>query len=84
VTKYAKMARSWVRLEWASRRIRRDPRRRYYLDQAMAPISSDETGVLELFTHTDDARRAVEHARNVAHHTRHQQPSISPRRAPVG
>jgi len=69
VSKYARMARSWVRLETASRRIRKDPRRWLYSDQALTPVSEDETESLELFTHSDDARHAVEHARKVAHLT---------------
>ena len=36
-----------------------------YTDQAMTPISEEETQTLELFTHTNSAREAVDHARKV-------------------
>ncbi len=68
-SKYYRMAQSWIRLEAASRRIRKDPKRLLYTDQALTPVTEDETESLELFTHSDDARHAVEHARKVAHLT---------------
>ena len=36
-----------------------------YTDQAMTPVSEDETQTLELFTHNKSAREAVDHARKV-------------------
>jgi radical SAM superfamily enzyme YgiQ (UPF0313 family) len=36
-----------------------------YTDQAMTPVSDDETQRLELFTHNKSARDAVDHARKV-------------------
>ena len=36
-----------------------------YTDQAMTPVSEEETQTLELFTHTNAAREAVDHARKV-------------------
>ena len=36
-----------------------------YSDQAMTPVSDDETETLELFTHNKSAREAVDHARKV-------------------
>jgi hypothetical protein len=36
-----------------------------YTDQAMTPISEDETQTLELFTHNKSAREAVDHARKI-------------------
>jgi radical SAM superfamily enzyme YgiQ (UPF0313 family) len=36
-----------------------------YTDQAMTPISDDETQTLELFTHNKSAREAVDHARKI-------------------
>jgi hypothetical protein len=35
----------------------------------MTPVSNEETERLELFTHSDTARQAVEHAHKVAHLT---------------
>jgi hypothetical protein len=36
-----------------------------YTDQAMAPVSEDETQTLELFTHNKSAREAVDRARKI-------------------
>jgi hypothetical protein len=36
-----------------------------YSDQAMMPVSEDETQTLELFTHNKSAREAVDHARKI-------------------
>src|ERR1700741_890175 len=36
-----------------------------YSDQAMQPVSEDDTSTLELFTHNQSAREAVDHARKV-------------------
>ncbi len=36
-----------------------------YTDQAMTPVSDDETQTLELFTHNKSAREAVVHARKI-------------------
>jgi hypothetical protein len=36
-----------------------------YMDQAMMPVSEDDTQTLELFTHNQSAREAVDHARKV-------------------
>jgi hypothetical protein len=36
------------------------------MDEALAPVTDDEEETLELFTHNEGARHAVEHARKVA------------------
>ena len=36
-----------------------------YSDQAMTPVTEDETQTFELFTHNQSAREAVDHARKV-------------------
>jgi hypothetical protein len=66
VSKYVRMFRIWFPLEMAVQRLRRDPSRVNYTDQSLSDVTDDETQSLELFTHTDDARHAVEHARKVA------------------
>ena len=66
VSKYASM--SYI-CSGGGHRINTDPQRLRYMDQALTPVSEGETQSLELFTHTDDARHAVEHARKVAHLT---------------
>ena len=69
ISKYSDLLRKWIDLEWAMQRIRKDPNKHHYTDQALTEVTDDETESLELFTHTDDARHAVEHARKVAHLT---------------
>jgi hypothetical protein len=66
VSKYSVLLRSWLQLDAAVRRIRKDPSKHLYSDQALEDVTEDETESLELFTHTADARHAVEHARKVA------------------
>src|SRR5262249_21468580 len=36
-----------------------------YKDQAMTPVTEDETQTFELFTHNKSAREAVDHARKI-------------------
>jgi hypothetical protein len=67
-----KLARALRLLWWihvASRRIQSDPDRHAYVDQALTPVCDDETEKLELFTHSEAARHAVEHAQKIAHLT---------------
>jgi Radical SAM superfamily len=66
ISKYSGLLRKWINLEWTMQRIRRDPNRHRYTDQALADVTDNETQSLELFTHTDDARHAVEHIRKIA------------------
>jgi radical SAM superfamily enzyme YgiQ (UPF0313 family) len=56
----------WLNLERMRRVIHRDPNRLAYMDAALEPVSSDEEDRLEMFTHNEGARHAVEHARKVA------------------
>lgn len=51
-------------------RIERDPNRLTYTDAALVPVTDEEEANLALFTHSDAARSAVEHARKVAQLTR--------------
>jgi hypothetical protein len=66
VSKSFVLLRSWLQLDAAVRRIRKDPNKHLYTDQALAEVTDDETEMLELFTHSNDARQAVEHARKIA------------------
>jgi len=68
----AKSVRALRLLLWiyrTSRQIQKDPKRHLYKDQALNPVCDDETERLELFTHSDAARQAVEHAHKIAHLT---------------
>ena len=66
LTKYARKLPLLLWLYRTSRRIKKDPNRHKYTDQAMTPVTEDETDRLELFTHSDAARQAVAHAHKVA------------------
>jgi hypothetical protein len=56
----------WLKLERIRYAIKRDPNRFAYMDQALQPVSDDEEETLELFTHNQGARHAVEHARKIS------------------
>jgi hypothetical protein len=66
VGKQAVLAGSAVRLLWLYLRIRLDPQRKMYTDDALAPVTEADSQSLELFTHSEDARTAVEHTRKIA------------------
>jgi hypothetical protein len=66
ISKCSVLVRSWLQLDATVRRIRKDPTRHLYTDQALADVTDDQTRSLELFTHSDDARHAVNHARKIA------------------
>jgi hypothetical protein len=64
VIKHVRVARA----AWGIFRIYRQVARsagQPYSDQAMQPVSEDDTSTLELFTHNKSAQDAVEHARKV-------------------
>ena len=75
IYKYSVFVRSWLKLDAAVRRIRKDPNRFLYSDQALTEVTEDETELLELFTHSNDARHAVEHERKIAQLTGPQAPA---------
>jgi hypothetical protein len=55
----------WRRIDKIRRKVRNDPDRANYHDQALAPVEAAETETLALFTHNEGARAAVQHARKV-------------------
>ena len=65
VSKNAQFVAHWARLEMLRQRIRRDPNRRAYMDEALMPVVESETETLELFTHSASAREAVKHIRHI-------------------
>ena len=69
VTKFSRALRLLLWIQMTNRRVQKDPGRTLYTDQAMTPVTDDETERLELFTHSDAARQAVEHAHKIAHLT---------------
>jgi radical SAM superfamily enzyme YgiQ (UPF0313 family) len=64
LAKHARIAASAWRIFRIYRRVAADAHRPY-TDQAMTPVTEDETDTLELFTHNKSAREAVDHARKV-------------------
>jgi len=69
VSKYYRAIRQLIFVARVARRVRKDPNRFAYTDRAMTPVTDEETEKLELFTHDEVARQAVEHAHKVAHLT---------------
>ena len=63
---------AWLAFEGRRRRVSKDPMRLSYMDQALTPVTEDEEGTLELFTHTDDARGEVARQRRIAELTHGQ------------
>jgi hypothetical protein len=65
VWKQTVMGKNLIKLLLLMWRIRSDPKRLDYMDQALRPVTADDTESLEIFTHSDDARAAVEHTRKI-------------------
>jgi len=66
VSKTTRAARLLLWMHFTNRRIVKDPARHSYTDQALTPVTDDETETLELLTHNSIARDAVAHVRKVA------------------
>jgi hypothetical protein len=58
-------ARHWMWIDALRRKIRKDPDRLNYLDRAITPVSEHDTDEMELFTHNEGAKAAVQHARKI-------------------
>ena len=71
--KYVKYLQLWLTIERLRRRIRKDPARTSYTDQALAPVDAAETESLALFTPNEGARAAVQHARKIKELTGHKE-----------
>ncbi len=65
VSKTTRALRLLLWLHLTKRRILKDPARYSYMDQALTPVSDDETEKLDLFTHSDTARQAVAHVHKI-------------------
>src|SRR6266516_4178451 len=70
LTKHARILKHWLALDRMRRRLQRDPQRRVYSDQALMPVTEEESDTLELFTHNEAARVEVERIRKIAELTR--------------
>ena len=82
LSKNVRMLSHWARLELVRQRIRRDPKRFAYMDEALTPVTEGETETLALFTHSESARDAVKHIHHVDELT-HGGARIAPPIAPV-
>jgi hypothetical protein len=56
--------------------VRLDPERKTYTDDALTPVTEADAQSLELFTHSEDAKTAVEHTRKIAGLTAAARPSV--------
>ncbi|MBS0641905.1 MAG: radical SAM protein, partial [Proteobacteria bacterium] len=66
LSKHMRMAWRWMRIDAMRREVLRDPGHRAYMDQALTPVTEDDTETLDLLTQTDGARAAVERARKMS------------------
>jgi hypothetical protein len=66
VAKTARLVGHIAWLQLTNRRVRAEHRRNPYMDQALTPVAAEETETLELFTHNESARAAVERAKRAA------------------
>jgi hypothetical protein len=66
VVKHARYGARWLDLERMRRRAIKEAERAPYIDQALMPVTEDETDTLEMFTHNESARSEVVHTRKVA------------------
>jgi len=66
VVRYGRVAIDLLRLERIRRRVLKDPQRYAYIDQALTPVTAEETGTLELFSHNAAARDEVVRTRRIA------------------
>ena len=65
VSKHARLAYRWFAIDFARRRVLRDPEHRSYMDQALTAVTDDELETLELLNQNVAARREVERARRI-------------------
>jgi Radical SAM superfamily len=66
VVRYGRIAIDLLRLERIRRRVLKDQRRYAYMDRALTPVTAEETGTLELFSHNAAARNEVVRTRRIA------------------
>ena len=82
VSKHARLLALAWRYDRIHRRVEADPAASTYRDQALTPVSDDETGTLEIFNATDGRRKgeAAEAAPPAARHRRLIVPTTAPAR----
>jgi hypothetical protein len=57
--------RHWMWIDALRRKIRKDPDRLNYIDTAITPVNENDTEELKMFTHSQEAQDAVQHARKI-------------------
>jgi len=65
-TKHVRLAGTVLRMMKLRRQLKRDPRARLYMDEALTPVREDELDTLEMFNVSEAARQASEKARRDA------------------
>jgi radical SAM superfamily enzyme YgiQ (UPF0313 family) len=63
--KLARAARAARHLYGLAKKIKADPQRKFYIDQALTPAAEEDLDSLELFNQNDAARNAVDHERHM-------------------
>jgi hypothetical protein len=63
--KLVQSVRHWMWIDALRRKVRNDPARLNYMDTAITPVDEHDTEELELFTHSQAAQDAVQHARKI-------------------
>jgi hypothetical protein len=76
VRKQLKYLSIWRSIDKIRRKVRNDPDRANYHDQALAPVEAADTESLALFTHNEGARAAVQHARKIKELTAAKAPAV--------
>ena len=66
VTKHARVVHMFAQMSLIERAIRRDPKKREYMDTALTPVTDGELDTLEMFNVNEPARNAAAHARKLA------------------
>ncbi len=66
MSKNAKLAWAYYKIDSKLRGVRKSAKRHEYMDAALAPVVDDETETLELFTHNEGARNEVVRTRKIA------------------
>jgi hypothetical protein len=66
LSKHVRAVQHWIEIESMARRARRDQRVRPDTDIALTPVTDEDTGTLEIFTHNEGARAEVERRRRIA------------------
>ncbi len=59
VYKHVRLAGMVLRLSVLRRRLKRDPKARQYIDEALTPVRDDDMDMLEMFSVTESARTAT-------------------------